>query len=61
MVHGRGDVRLGGACTGRLVFIRLSSQVDACLKKDLKLGGSPRLEAVDLKSERPHPFCHQVW
>ncbi|XP_076419278.1 protein transport protein Sec31B isoform X10 [Peromyscus maniculatus bairdii] len=51
----------------RLQFLRLlgfskdefQKKVDTCLKKDLKLGGSPRLEAVDLKSERPHPFCHQ--
>ncbi|XP_037063121.1 protein transport protein Sec31B isoform X6 [Peromyscus leucopus] len=52
----------------RLQFLRLlgfskdelQKKVDTCLKKDLKLGGSPRLEAVDLKSERPHPFCHQA-
>ncbi|XP_052568630.1 protein transport protein Sec31B isoform X3 [Peromyscus californicus insignis] len=52
----------------RLQFLRLlgfskdelQKKVDTCLKNDLKLGGSPGLEAVDLKSERPHPFCHQA-
>lgn len=54
--------RLVGACPERVAFVRLSSQVDAYLKKDLKLGGSPsQLEAVDLKSDRTHAFCHKVW
>ncbi|XP_038181598.1 protein transport protein Sec31B isoform X3 [Arvicola amphibius] len=53
----------------RLQFLRLlgfskdelQKKVDACLKKDLKLGGSPsQLEAVDLKSDRPHTFCHKA-
>ncbi|ERE78729.1 protein transport protein Sec31B isoform 2 [Cricetulus griseus] len=52
----------------RLQFLRLlgfskdelRKKVDTCLKNDLKLGGSPQLEAVDLKRDRPHTFCHQA-
>nr|XP_048295126.1 protein transport protein Sec31B isoform X3 [Myodes glareolus] len=53
----------------RLQFLRLlgfskdelQKKVDACLKKDLKLGGSPsQFEAVDLKSDGPHTFCHKA-
>ncbi|CAH6951547.1 Sec31b [Phodopus roborovskii] len=52
----------------RLQFLRLlgfskddlQKKVDTRLKNDLKLGGSPQLEAVDLKRDRPQPFCHQV-
>ncbi|XP_040599895.1 protein transport protein Sec31B isoform X3 [Mesocricetus auratus] len=52
----------------RLQFLRLlgfskdeiQKKVDTCLKSDLQLGGSPQLEAVDLKRDRPHAFCHQA-
>ncbi|XP_057633729.1 protein transport protein Sec31B isoform X3 [Chionomys nivalis] len=53
----------------RLQFLRLlgfskdelQRKVDACLKRDLKLGGSPsQFEAVDLKSDGPHTFCHKA-
>lgn len=51
-----------GASPERVAFNRLSSQVDTSLKRDLKSGGSPsQLEAVDLKSDGPHTFCHKVW
>lgn len=54
--------RLVGAYPERVAFNRLSSQVDTCLKRDLKWEGSPsQLEAVDLKSDGPHTFCHKVW
>lgn len=44
-----------------LAFIRVSTQVDTCLKSDSKSQESPQLEAVDLKSDRAHTLCGQVW
>ncbi|KAL6066811.1 hypothetical protein STEG23_038124 [Scotinomys teguina] len=52
----------------RLQFLRLlgfskdelQKKVDTYLKSNSKLGGRPQLEEVDLKSERPHTFCHQA-
>ncbi|KAM7330263.1 protein transport protein Sec31B isoform X1 [Alexandromys fortis] len=53
----------------RLQFLRLlgfskdelQKKVDTCLKRDLKWEGSPsQLEAVDLKSDGPHTFCHKA-
>jgi hypothetical protein len=44
-----------------LALTRVSTQVDTCLKSDSKSQESPQLEAVDLKSDRAHSPCAQVW
>lgn len=53
-----GSIRLMVACTGTHEDL---TQVDTCLKSDLKSQESPQLEVADLKSDRAHTPCSQVW